>query len=118
MKKFTSSCLALLAALISTAALAQSKPLGATPRPPASPTPAPGLYVAVIDGLIKVTNPSGTSNFAAGQFGFTPSPQQPPVLVPKTPTLLFTPPMAFSAPTSVSGSGAAPKSNAVDCVVR
>ena len=33
----------------------------------------PGLYVQVIDGLIHVTNPSGTQNFAAGQFGFTPS---------------------------------------------
>jgi hypothetical protein len=78
----------------------------------------PGLYVQVIDGLINVTNKGGSQNFAAGQFGFTPTPSQAPVFVPKDPGLQFTLPKAFSAPPPVSGSSSAPKSNAVDCEVR
>ena len=78
----------------------------------------PGLYVQVIDGLINVSNRGGVQNFAAGQFGFTPSPTQQPIIVPKNPGLLFTPPPAFSAPPPVSGTSTAPKSNAVDCEVR
>jgi len=113
MKKFTSISLALLAVLASTAALAQNalqipSPNGARP---------PGLYVAVLDGLIKVTNPAGTTNFAAGQFGYTASVNQPPVPLPKNPALPFTLPPAFNTSTSVAGSSA-PKSNTVDCVVR
>jgi hypothetical protein len=78
----------------------------------------PGLYVQVIDGLINVTNKGGAQNFAAGQFGFTPTPTQPPVIVPKNPAIQFTPPIAFNVPAPVSGSSTASKSNAVDCVVR
>jgi hypothetical protein len=109
MKKFTSSCLALLAALVSSSALAQLT------LPSPSAVRAPGLYVQVLDGLIHVTNPSGTSNFSAGQFGFTPSVKQPPVLIPKTPVIPFTPPPAFNTSTPQSGSN---KSNTVDCEVR
>jgi len=59
-------------------------PLPKTPGPTVNPlTLPPGLYVQVIDGLINVTNRGGTQNFAAGQFGFTPNPTQPPVIVPK-----------------------------------
>ena len=96
-------------------------PRGMTPtvNPGPSLSLPPGLYVQVIDGLINVSNKGGTQNFAAGQFGFTPNPIQPPVIVPKNPGLLFTPPQAFSGPSSVSGSGAGtPKSNVVDCEVR
>ena len=91
------------------------------PKPgnPGAPSALPpGLYVHVIDGAINLSNKGGTQNFAAGQFGFTPNPIQPPVIVPKNPGLLFTPPQAFSAPPPVSGSSTAPKSNAVDCEVR
>jgi hypothetical protein len=73
MKKFTSSCLALLAALVSTAALAQvnTPPLtGAAPRAPSAPR-CRGLYVSVTDGAISLTTQGGTSNFTAGQFGYT-----------------------------------------------
>ncbi|MFC5530522.1 hypothetical protein [Cohnella yongneupensis] len=49
----------------------------------------PGLYVQVLDGLIHVDNQGGASNFAAGQFGFTPNITQPPVIVPKNPGLQF-----------------------------
>ena len=119
MKKFTSSCLALLAALVSTAALAQGTPLGAIPRPPpSSPTLAPGLYVSVIDGAINLSNKGGTTSFAAGQFGYTANVTKPPVVLPANPGIKFTPPPTF-LPTSASnvaagGNKAAP----IDCVVR
>lgn len=113
MKKFTSISLALLAALASTAALAQNAPV--LPSPIGAR--APGLYVSVMDGLIKVTNPSGTSNFAAGQFGYTASFTTPPVMLPVNPGIPFTPPPAFNTSTSVTGSSA-PRAGAVDCVVR
>ena len=90
------------------------------PSPTASR--APGLYVQVLDGLIHVTNPGGTQNFAAGQFGFTPAVNRPPVILPANPGMQFTPPPLFNAPASVSpGAGAAGAglpSAAVDCVVR
>jgi hypothetical protein len=92
-------------------------PLGAAGAPGGA-AKAPGLYVQVIDGLIHVTNPTGTQNFSAGQFGYTASITQPPVVVPKNPGLQFTPPPAFSAPPSSPGTSGAPKSNSVDCVVR
>jgi hypothetical protein len=117
MKKFALNSLALLAALASTGALAQITPSGTMPRPPASPTPAPGLYVAVLDGAIKLSNKGGTTSFAAGQFGFTPSPTQPPVIVPRNPGILFTPPTAFMPP-SASGAATGNKAAAIDCVVR
>lgn len=76
----------------------------------------PGLYVQVIDGLINVTNKGGTQNFAAGQFGYTANPIQPPIVVPSNPGIKFTPPPVFSAPQS--GAAAGPKANTVDCEVR
>jgi hypothetical protein len=93
-------------------------PLPRTVTPTSGPVLPPGLYVQVIDGLINVSNKGGAQNFAAGQFGFTPTPIQAPVIVPKNPGLQFTLPPAFSAPPPVSGSSSAPKSNAVDCEVR
>lgn len=78
----------------------------------------PGLYVQVIDGLINVTNKGGSQNFAAGQFGYTPNPIQPPVIVPANPGLKFTPPPAFSAPPPNNSAGAGNKAAAVDCEVR
>lgn len=88
--------------------------------PPVLPTSAraPGLYVQVLDGLIHVTNPSGTSNFSAGQFGYTPNFRQPPVLLPVNPGILFTPPPAFNQSTGPSSGTGPAKSNTVDCEVR
>lgn len=74
---------------------------GATP-----PVLAPGLYVQVIDGLIKVSNPSGSSNFSAGQFGYVPNMNQPPVIVPKNPGIQFTPPPVFNSSTIANASKA------------
>ncbi|MGK5065452.1 FecR family protein [Janthinobacterium sp. LB3P112] len=94
--------------------------LGSLPGTPTARTaPAPGLYVQVLDGMIHVTNPVGTSNFSAGQFGFTPNFRQPPVLLPVNPGMQFTPPPTF-VPTA-SGTGPAAGSGkpaAIDCVVR
>lgn len=86
--------------------------------PPSSrPTLAPGLYVHVIDGLIQVKNPSGTANFGAGQFGFTPSFKQPPVVLPQNPGLQFTSPPVFNVP-GTTKTVSTTKSNPVDCEVR
>ena len=89
---------------------------------PAMPTAqaprAPGLYVQVIDGLIHLSNPAGTQSFSAGQFGFTPNVSQPPVLVPKNPGLLFTPPPAFMSASAGPTSSGPSKSSTVDCEVR
>jgi hypothetical protein len=69
-------------------------PVFAQGLPPMQPTQTnspntlpPGLYVQVIDGLISVSNKGGAQSFAPGQFGFTPSPTQPPVVVPKNPAI-------------------------------
>jgi hypothetical protein len=82
------------------------------------PGRAPGLYVQVQDGAIILTNRGGTQNFAAGQFGFTPSFKQPPVVLPNNPGLQFTPPPSFSSTTGSPGGTSGGKSPAVDCVVR
>jgi hypothetical protein len=79
---------------------------------------APGLYVQVLDGAINISNSGGSQNFSAGQFGFTASIKQPPVVVPANPGMQFTPPPAFNtSATAVNGSTNA-KSGTVDCVVR
>lgn len=88
------------------------------PAAPASTMLPPGLYVQVLDGLIHVTNPAGSQNFAAGQFGFTPNFRQPPMVVPLNPGLQFAPPPTFSVPTPPSGGGGGNKAANVDCVVR
>lgn len=114
MKKLFFALLAAVVAMAATPAFAQNN---VPPVPGAAR--APGLYVQVLDGLIHVTNPAGTANFSAGQFGFTPSFKQPPVILPANPGIQFTPPPMFNSSTSlgVNGSGA-PRSNTVDCEVR
>lgn len=89
------------------------------PVPLASPGGLPpGLYVQVLDGLISVTNPAGTMNFTAGQFGYTPSPTQPPAIVPKNPGLQFALPPSFAAPVPGSAANGIAASNDVMCIVR
>ena len=86
---------------------------------PAGPTLAPGLYTSVTTGQIVVSNPGGTLDIAAGQFGYTPSFKQPPMLLPTNPGIPFTLPPLFNASTGPSASSTTPgKSNNVDCEVR
>ncbi len=87
------------------------------PGAPASgPGLAPGLYVYVIDGLINVQNSGGSLSFAPGQFGFTPSFFQPPMIVPKNPGMLFLPPPAFQSTSPPIKTSSPAKT--VDCEVR
>jgi len=83
---------------------------------------APGLHVSVSDGAIVVTNSGGSLGFSAGQFGYVPNVNQPPVIVPNNPGLQFVPPPSFGNGTGAgpeSGAGGPPgPSGAVDCVVR
>ena len=78
----------------------------------------PGLYVQVLDGAINVSNGGGTQNFTAGQFGFTPSFHQPPVILPTNPGMQFTPPPSFVSTTGSAGGSGAAKPGDVDCMVR
>ena len=88
-----------------------------SPAAPGAATLPPGLYVQVLDGLINVTNPAGLQSFSAGQFGYTSSFQQPPVVLPRNPGMQFTPPPVFNSSTGPS-TPAAVKSSSVDCEVR
>ena len=76
----------------------------------------PGLHVSVLDGVINLTNQGGTQNFAAGQFGFVPNNNQPPVIVPPNPAVQFTPPPSFQAPSGLPGAGIG-KTGALACTI-
>lgn len=91
-----------------------------TIAPPMSNGRAPGLYVQVLDGMIHLANNGGTQNFAAGQFGYAPSPRQPPVILPANPGIQFTPPPAFSSSSGTPGGAGAGgvAITAVNCEVR
>jgi len=84
------------------------------------PDLAPGLHVAVLDGMIVVTNPGGAQHFQAGQFGFVPNMTVPPIVLPQNPGLKFSPPPVFNGgvggPLASHGPGAL--QNTVDCIVR
>jgi hypothetical protein len=90
--------------------------------PPALQGPAqplsPGLYVQVIDGLIHVGNSGGSQVFAAGQFGYVPSANVPPVIVPNNPGLQFVPPPVFNTGGSGPSAPGGGNPGAVDCEVR
>lgn len=94
--------------------------------PPGEPALAPGLHLQVTDGAIIVTNNGGSQGFQAGQFGFVPGLNQPPIIVPSNPGMQFTPPPSFGGigngapgqggPLAANGSGQ--DGPGVDCVVR
>jgi hypothetical protein len=98
----------------------------AAPRGPALPVAAPllpdlasGLHVAVLDGMIAVTNAGGTQHFAAGQFGYVANVNVPPVIVPPNPGLKFTPPPVFSSSSGPAAShNTTVQAEKVDCIVR
>lgn len=79
---------------------------------------SPGLYVQVLDGMINLSNSGGTQNFAAGQFGFSGSVSQPPIVLPRNPGMQFTPPPAFSSGGDTGPEGTSGAANNVECEVR
>lgn len=80
---------------------------------------APGLYVQVLDGMINLSNGGGSQNFGAGQFGFTPSFNQLPLILPSNPGMQFQPPPAFQTTTGPQGENpGGGQADAVDCEVR
>ena len=86
---------------------------------PQGPALAPGLYTSVTIGQIVVSNPAGVLEFAAGQFGFTPSFRQPPIMLPTNPGMQFMPPPAFGSGNIPTASNSTPgKSDTIDCIVR
>lgn len=88
---------------------------------PAPPVLAPGLHISVSDGAIIVTNNGGSLGFQAGQFGYVPHVNQPPVIVPNNPNIQFVPPPSFDAGAGgpVAGNGPVPgQVDATDCIVR
>ena len=86
----------------------------------AAPGLPPGLHLSVTDGAIIVTNGGGALGFQAGQFGYVPTLNQPPVIVPNNPGLQFTPPPTFTAtgPTGPADGGKQVNPDTVDCEVR
>jgi hypothetical protein len=92
------------------------------PQPAATPTAPmlpPGLHLSVLDGAIVVTNNGGSLGFQAGQFGYVPNLNQPPVLVPPNPGLQFVPPPSFNTgATGPAAPGGVQDHGAVDCIVR
>jgi hypothetical protein len=95
-------------------------PLGQLPASPAGSARAPGLYVQVLDGMIHLNNGAGSQSFNAGQFGYTPSPSRPPVVMPHNPGMQFTPPPAFHSAVLGGKAGNADSRSpaAIDCEVR
>jgi hypothetical protein len=102
------------------AGLAEARPvlLAQNGAPSGGTGRAPGLYVNVIDGLISLSNRGGKQVFSAGQFGYTASVIQPPVVVPTNPGIRFTPPPTFRQNSSGPNTESSTKANAVDCEVR
>jgi hypothetical protein len=96
-------------------------PLPATPKGPSMPALPPGLHLQVTDGMIVVANNGGSLGFQAGQFGYVPNLNQPPVIVPPNPGILFAPPPSFSGSgpgPQASAGGSSPDRPGVDCIVR
>jgi hypothetical protein len=76
----------------------------------------------VVDGAILISNRNGSQAFTSGQFGFVPSNNMPPVLVPSNADRKFTPPPAFSMGNANANANATNRSSSapgtVDCEVR
>lgn len=59
---------------------------------PSGQVPSNGLHVDVTSGAIVVTNAGGQLLVNPGQFGFVPSPQTPPIMVPPAQSVVFSMP--------------------------
>lgn len=78
--------------------------------------PADGLHLDVAAGVISVTNPAGSQEFNAGQFGYVPNANTPPQIVPPQQGIQVTMPSSIAA-NKGSGTGIG-KSNASECVAQ
>lgn len=78
--------------------------------------PSPGLYVDVSSGAVLLSNQGGQQLFNAGQFGYVPSMNQPPIIVPPASGLQFTMPPSISQNNSNGSNGVA--KGAPVCVVQ
>lgn len=79
----------------------------------------PGLYLAVADGSVVVTNDAGvqtTLQVKAGQYVYVKDAATPPVVLPSRPNIPFNPPPSVG--TAASGRGVAPGGGGADCQVR
>jgi hypothetical protein len=85
-----------------------------------SPPPgrAPGLYVQVLDGIINLSNKAGSQDYSPGQFGYVPSANEQPVILPGDPGMQFAPPPEFSSNSDSQGAGTEGPLGGVDCEVR
>lgn len=110
-----------LAGSLATVAAASAPPLSLGLDLPSGPTALSppgvrpsGLYVQVIDGMINVTNPTGSLSFSAGGFGYTANLMTPTVPLPVSQTTLIAPPAPmWSALPSPKG-----QASSVECEVR
>lgn len=81
----------------------------------------PGLYLAVTDGQVVVTNSAGvqtTLPVAAGQYVYVASPTTPPVVLPAKPDIPFSPPPSVGSGPAAGGQGKGSGGGGSDCVVR
>lgn len=80
--------------------------------------PANGLYVDVASGAIIVSNPAGSQLYMPGQFGYVPSQQTPPVLLPPGLGVPVTMPQSISQNAGTGQGIGTGKAKDVDCVVQ
>jgi hypothetical protein len=84
----------------------------------------PGLYLAVSNGSVVITNSSGaqtTLQVKAGQYVYVQNPTTPPMVLPSKPDIQFNPPPSVGASATGKpggGSQGGGGSGASDCVVR
>lgn len=79
----------------------------------------PGLYLAVADGSVVVTNDAGvqtTLQVKSGQYVYVKDAMTPPVVLPSRPNIPFNPPPSVGA--SASGRSVAKGGGGADCQVR
>ena len=80
----------------------------------------PGLYLAVSDGQVVITNSAGvqtTLQVTAGQYVYVQSSTTPPVVLPTKPNIPFNPPPSVGAGARGSQQGQGGQGGA-DCTVR
>ena len=81
----------------------------------------PGLYLAVSNGSVVITNSAGiqtTLQVKAGQYVYVQSPVTPPVVLPSKPNIPFNPPPSVGVGLTTTQQGSGGGAAGSDCVVR